>query len=132
MSEIPRQLPDWYFKPITFRHLLTFLTSEKSNLILKISNPATFSPQFHIITLLSLFPFSLSARCLSLFPFSLSLHAVSLFSRSHCVPSAAPSGAAVRIASLESRMAAPPPLALPHHFFKPNTTGISLPHPHIR
>jgi hypothetical protein len=122
MSEIPRQLPDWYFKPITFRHLLTFLTSEKSNLTLKISNPATFSPQFHIITLLSLFPFSLS----------LSLHAVSLSSRSHCVPSAAPSGAAVRIASLESRTAAPPPLALPHHFFKPNTTGISLPHPHIR
>jgi hypothetical protein len=124
MSEIPRQLPDWYFKPITFRHLLTFLTSEKSNLTLKISNPATFSPQFHIITLLSLSLISL--------PFSLSLHAVSLSSRSHCVPSAAPSGAAVRIASLESRTAAPPPLALPHHFFKPNTTGISLPHPHIR
>ena len=79
MSEIPRQLPDWYLKPITFRHLLTFLTSEKSNLILKISNPATFSPQFHIITLLSLFPFSLSARCLSLPVLSLFARCLSLF-----------------------------------------------------
>jgi hypothetical protein len=78
MSEIPRQLPDWYFKPITFRHLLTFLTSEKSNLILKISNPATFSPQFHIITLLSLFPFSLSLHSVSLSSRSLSLCTLSL------------------------------------------------------
>jgi hypothetical protein len=75
MSEIPRQLPDWYFKPITFRHLLTFLTSEKSNLTLKISNPATFSPQFHIITLLSLFH-SLS---LSLCTLSLSLPGLTAF-----------------------------------------------------
>jgi hypothetical protein len=78
----------WYFKPIKFGHLLIFLTSEKKNFNPKKFKSRHFLSPIHIITLLSLFPFSLSlfavslsSRSLSLCTLSLSLPGLSAFSQ---------------------------------------------------
>ena len=88
ISEIPHQHPHWYFKPIKFRHLLIFLTSQKSNFNPKKFKSRHFFSPIHIISLLSLFPFSLSlhaisvsSRSLSLCMLSLSLPGLSVFSQ---------------------------------------------------
>ena len=78
ISEIPHQYPHWYFKPIKFRHLLIFLTSQKSNFNPKKFKSRHFFSPIHIISLLSLFPFSLSLCTLSLFLPVLSLFAYCL------------------------------------------------------
>ena len=126
ISEIPHQHPYWYFKPIKFGHLLILLTSEETNF-----NPKKFKSR-HFLSSIHISLYSPSSHSLSLFAcclslslpvLSLSLHVVSLSlsSRSLCVLSPAPSGAAVRIASLS--------LARPHLRLSHCCTTFSNPTP---